>query len=223
MLTRYTCTACGESIHPDTAAKTQCLCMPCKGGYRARIERGRHLRERERLHEQSPGRQYWRSLLRRIRTTPQGFDGLRPEEKTYYAVRSFIEEVHLGGFVHYFAYSATGLYAHTVDGLLELDAVQSLGLLVQARELLFGEQAFPVQQAVRRRQLHELETRGPPLAAVRARLDALEAMLAADAEQLDARCADYARSHGLYGPPPSAPAASSPASGPPPSLPDPQT
>lgn len=99
-MSRVPCKSCGESIHPDTAAKNEGLCMPCKGGYRDKIEAGKRRREEEKKYEQSAERQYWLALSSRVHASPNGFSMLAPVEQTYFALGCLILLCHkrLGAF-----------------------------------------------------------------------------------------------------------------------------
>ncbi|MCY4745673.1 DUF4375 domain-containing protein [Pelomonas sp. UHG3] len=199
MIQRLPCSACGELIHPDTASKNAGLCMPCNGGYRERIEEGKRQRVREREIEKSPGRIYWRGLVGRVHGEPNGFSRLRPEEKTYYAIRCLIGEVYNGGFYQYFANSSGNMYAHAIDGLLELEATQTLQLLTRAKELLLGEQPVPLDQTERDRMLPDIELFGSSFRGLAEELRLVEQRFWSDPESLDDRCTGFAQSHNLYG------------------------
>lgn len=169
--------------------------MPCKGGYRERIEEGKQQRERARVYEQSAERMYWLDLVHRIHKTPQGFGGLTQPEKTYYAVSCLIGEVYNGGFDQFFSNSSGELYGLALDGLFELEAEASAALLVQAKEVLFGDRLVPLDRAKR---LELMPTMANDAATEWKQLGALDKAFWTDPEQLAERCKTYALSHHLY-------------------------
>ena len=121
---RVPCKSCGESIHPDTAAKNGGLCMPCKGGYRERIEAGKSRREEEKKYEQSAERQYWLGLSSRVHGSPSGFNELPQPEQTYFSLGCLIGEVYNGGLHQFFFNSSGAMYGVALDGLFELTTVR---------------------------------------------------------------------------------------------------
>ncbi len=197
MTNRVPCSACGELIHTDTAAKNSGLCMPCKGGYRDRIEAGKRQREDERKYDKSPARLFWLDLVRRVHSQTGGVSILSPSERTYYAVRCLLGEVFNGGFYQFFANHSGELYGLALDGLLELEASRTYALVLEAKELLFGDHPVPVNFEARNTLLPEIEAldikdkRGLAL-------DALEKEFWSNSESLDSRCTQFAVSRGLY-------------------------
>lgn len=169
--------------------------MPCKGGYRERIEEGKRQRDQERAYEQSAERKYWLSLVNRVYETPEGFDGLAAQEKLYYAVSCLIGEVYNGGFDQFFSNSSGALYAQALNGLFELEADDSAALLVQAKEALFGQQPVPLDRAHRVQLMPTVDADSPT---VSRRLDELDKAFYADPDRLAERCEAYARKHHLY-------------------------
>jgi hypothetical protein len=195
MSNRLPCNICGESIHPDTAVKNNGLCMPCKGGYRDRIEAGKRQREEDRAYEQSAERKYWRNLVGRVHDTSAGFNGLRSEEKTYFAVSCLIGEVYNGGFDQFFSNSSGEMYGIALAGLWELEANVSAGLLLRAKEVLFGGRLVPVNQGERCKQM---PTVGNDAAPEHKQLDELDKLFYEDPDKLGDRCKLFAISNGLY-------------------------
>lgn len=191
-MTRVPCLKCGESIHPDTALKNDGLCMPCKGGYRDRIEDGKARREAEKAYEQSAERRYWSSLVKRVHPPGAGFATLSPKEKTYYAVGCLIGEVYNGGFEQFFFNHAGSMYGAALSGLMELEAHASASLLQRAKELLFDEEAVQVDTGERRAFLRERDSSPPEL-------ELLDKEFWKDTERLSERCEKYAQAHRLYG------------------------
>ena len=195
MSTRVPCTKCGESIHPDTAAQNAGLCMPCKGGYRDRIEAGKIRRNAERIYEQSAERKYWLKLVDRVHRTTEGFDGLPSAEKTYFAVSCLIGEVYNGGFDQFFSNSSGEMYGAALDGLWEFEAIASAGLLIQAKEVLFGSKPVPVDRRQRLRLMPTIENDAAP---EHQQLEELDKAFWEDPEKLGERCKVFANKHGLY-------------------------
>lgn len=198
MIQRLPCNSCGDLIHPDTAAKNDGLCMPCKGGYREQIEEGKRQRARERELEKNPARVYWRGLVDRVYASESGYEHLQPEERTYFAVRCLIGEVFNGGFHLLFANSTGAMYAEMINGLMELEADQTLAMLTRAKELLFGPGQLPIDQEQRNILLPDIEVFERVMVERAAELNAIEKSFWSDPEQLDERCSQYAVAHGLY-------------------------
>lgn len=192
---RVPCSQCGAQILPDTAAKNGGLCAPCKGGYRKRIEEGKKQRVRDREYEQSAERKYWLALVDRVFKTPQGMAGLSQPEKTYYAVSCLIGEVYNGGFDQFFSNSSGELYGLALDGLLEFGADKSAGLLIQAKEVLFGEGPVPLDRTKR---LKLMPTMGNESHPAWGKLDSLDKEFYEDPDRLAEKCKAYAISHHLY-------------------------
>ncbi len=191
-MSRLPCQKCGDSIHPDTAAKNDGLCMPCKGGYRERIEAGKLRREEEKRYEQSAERKFWLNLSERVHVSAHGFSSLAPAEKTYYAIGCLMGEVYNGGFHQYFFNHSGALYGATLSGLFELEAVNMAGLLQRAKDLLFDDQPVPTEVSERRRLLR-LRDISPP------GLEALDKAFWKNEEKLHERCTKYAAEHQLHG------------------------
>ena len=170
--------------------------MPCKGGFRERIEEGKKRREREREYENSAERKYWVALIDRIYKTPEGITGLSQPEKTYYAVSCLIGEVYNGGFDQYFSNSSGDLYGLALDGLFEFGAEKTACLLVQAKEVLFGVRPVPTDRFKRQKLMPTMGNDGSHPAWER--LDLLDKAFYADPDQLTEKCAAYAANHKLY-------------------------
>ena len=186
---RVPCRTCGESIHPDTAAKNNGLCMPCKGGYRQNLEAGKRRNEEDLRFRQSEEWKHWLTLVTRAEL-PGGIKHLTPEERTYFSVSILVKEVDNGGFEQFFFNSSGSLLAYAMDGLLELGATQSAGALDSARNLLFAGAPVPVETEARR---NFLRARDSP-----AELESLDRLFWKDEDKLHERCGEYARRHGLF-------------------------
>jgi hypothetical protein len=198
MTTRLPCRTCGDLIHPDTAAKNNDLCMPCKGGYRERIEEGKRQRERERAYEKSPERQHWLSLVERVHKSSAGFHGLSPDEQTYFALRCLIGEVFNGGFHQFFANHSGEYYGFAVNGLLDLEAMVSHQLLTKAKEVLFGDQAVPTDFSERNQSLRFIEENDFRHSRVIQQLEVLDKQFWPEPDSISDRCSRFAIARGLY-------------------------
>jgi hypothetical protein len=198
MITRLPCRRCGDLIHPDTAAKNNELCMPCKGGYRERIEEGKRQRELERAYEKSAEGRHWLTLVERVHQANEGFQALSPDEQTYFALGCLVGEVFNGGFHQFFSSHSGEYYGVAVNGLIELEAMRSHQLLTQAKEVLFGNQAVPVDFAERNHLLRAIEDNDVAYSRIGKQLDDLDKQFWAEPDQLSNRCSRFAVARGLY-------------------------
>ena len=192
MIQKVPCKNCGDVIHPDTAAKNDGLCMPCKGGYKQEIEDGKKRREQERQSLPSAERLHWLALVNRVHHG-LGFDALSAAEKTYFAVSCLVGEVHNGGFSQFFSNSSGALYGHALDGLMAMEAFRSAQLTLRAKALLFGSQAVPVDSKARNDLLPDFED-----LELEAELDSIDRLFWEDPDNLSERGEQFARQHGLF-------------------------
>jgi hypothetical protein len=169
--------------------------MPCKGGYRDRIEEGKRQRERDREYAKSAESLYWQDLVRRVHKTPEGFGGLRTEEQTYYAVSCLIGEVYNGGFDQFFSNSSGGHYLLVLDGLRTLGADATAALLLEVKQVLFADRAVPIDREDR---IELMPTVKSESAAEWGKLEALDKAFWADPDKLGERCQAYAHANRLY-------------------------
>ena len=150
---RHLCVRCGDSIHPDTAARNAGLCLPCVRGNQLSIEerRAQHQKQKdaERARISSPEYRYWRELMNRVYKTEGGYESLPHGDRLYYLVNVLSGEVYNGGFDQFFSNSSGNRYAQTVAALIEVGADESLGLLQQAKQVLFGPSDVPVDEVKR--------------------------------------------------------------------------
>lgn len=135
-------------ILPATVGRTGGLCMPCKQGIRGNIEASKRRYEEQKKYD--PYRELWSSLVQRVHKTDEGFEGLSPEERLYFAVGILDGEVHNGGFHQFFWNSSGGYYRYAASGLDELGAGQALELLQRAKEIAFGDKPPPLDWKERR-------------------------------------------------------------------------
>ena len=182
----------------DTAARNGGLCMPCKRGTRKSIEAGKRYRDERRIYEQSAERKYWLALVGRVHDTPDGFEHLRPEEKTYFAVSCLIGEVHNGGFEQFFYNSSGSLFGHAMDGLIELDAAKSVALLVKARDAVFADSVVPRDRQDRFSRMLTNSEDDDASSKASSLLNALDKEFCMDEDGLTELSAQYAVSHGFY-------------------------
>lgn len=169
--------------------------MPCKCGYRARIEEDKRQRERDREYRISAEFLYWQDLVRRVFRTTEGFNGLRTEEQTYYAVGCLIGDVYNGGFDQFFSNSSGDHYQVVLDGLRALGALESEALLLKAKEVLFADRVVPVDRDER---VKLMPTGMDDSAAEWAQLEVLDKAFWADPDKLGERCQAYAHANGFY-------------------------
>lgn len=196
MSEKLPCRSCGNLIAMSTAEKNDGMCMPCKGGYRERIEQSKRRAEEHKKYIASPQALYWEALVDRVYHTPEGFSGLALAEQHYYAVSVLVGEVYNGGFDQYFGNSSGDHYAEACAGLLQLEATQTLALLEKAKRLLFGIQPVPTNQGLR--QLSMPTYADQPDLDCEAALDTLDQQFYLDCEQLDERLLRYAGEHRLF-------------------------
>jgi len=149
MTVRVPCTSCGAEILVDTAERTGGLCMPCKGGYRKNIEASKQYYEREKIERESPARKHWVWLVDKVYKSNTGFDDLSPQNQLYFAACLLEGDVYNGGFDQYFRNSSADYYSYAIQGLTDMGAVESCRLLVQAKELYFGQDSVPPTQGER--------------------------------------------------------------------------
>lgn len=169
--------------------------MPCKGGYRDRIEAAKARSQMDRLERQGAAHRYWLDLVERAHASPGGHVALPPHELTYFALGCLMGEVCNGGFHQFFFNHAGAMYGAALAGLLELEAEHAASLLMRAKDVLFGQAHVPTDTAVRRGMLC-LEGVSLELTS---QLDGLDQAFYANMDDLAARCTSYAVQHGLFG------------------------
>lgn len=202
---RLLCTRCGDSIHPDTAARNNGLCMPCVNGnqltIQERTERHRQQREAERAFRESPAHKYWVALVDRVYNTPAGFEGLPHGDRLYYLLSVLTGEVHNGGFDQFFSNSSGKHYAETVSALTEASDVVSLQLLQAAKDVLFGQQEVPIDRRARFEAMATSSEDLPGYDAAYQALDTLDRRFWENAENIDTTLTKIASIYRLYGEP----------------------
>ncbi|MBP6529385.1 MAG: DUF4375 domain-containing protein [Burkholderiales bacterium] len=186
MMDKLPCRVCGKPILPSTSEKTGGMCMPCKGGYRKRMEESARWNEEEKQRRASPQWKHWLSLVDRVHKTSDGFSGLSSQEQKFFASRVLVQEIYNGGFDQYFFNSSGDYYAITVAVLAEIGATESLRTLLQAKTAIFGEMAVPASQDGRLPILQSLSRE------IDSRLDLLDKEFCDDADGIDDRIERYA-------------------------------
>jgi hypothetical protein len=193
---RVACSACGAQILATTAAKTGGFCMPCQGNYRQNIEASRKRIQDDKAYRASPEWKYWEALARRVYQDDEGgFFRLSLEEQKYFAARVLVGEVYNGGFHQYFWNSSADYYARAMELLVELGARESLRLLRDAKDVVFGAQPVPKTKAQRSAVLSRLTTERSPDRT--AKLDHLDKEFWADPDKLSDRIERYAEANAL--------------------------
>lgn len=167
--------------------------MPCRGGYRERIEEGKQQREKDREYAKSPEARYWRDLVSRALPDTSVLVG---PERTYFAVSCLIGEVYNGGFDQFFSNSAGELYEDALEGLERMQATESASLLQRAKAVLFGDAVVPTNREAR---TALMPTFGADESAPEwSQLEVLDKAFWKDPDKLADRCAAYAKDHRLY-------------------------
>lgn len=171
--------------------------MPCKGGYRERLEAEKKLREEERERERTdPDRKLWLSIVEEVYYSPLGFDGLSHPKKLYFALGCLEGELYNGGFHQYFSNSSGSHYSYAEEGLIAIGALQTLELLQQAKVELFSSGSVPVDTAERRVSLSRYRE-SHPVGADSQELDRLDNRYWLDVEQIGVRMKAFARDNKL--------------------------
>ncbi len=199
---RLLCNRCGDSIHPDPAARNAGLCIPCTRGNQLsieqRMERRKQEREAERAWRESPEWKYWTSLVDRVYKKVGGFEALSRGDQLYFLVNVLNGEVHNGGFSQFFSNTSGNRYRETISALAELDASSVAALLQEAKRVLFGIAEVPLGQVERYHLMVTSSEDHPEYAAANALLDELDKQFYAMSDDVAALLSQVAKSHGLY-------------------------
>lgn len=199
---RLLCVRCGDSIHPETAARNAGLCMPCVHGNQLSIEarRAQHDRQREaeRARLVSPEYRYWLGLIDRVYKTEAGFDSLSHGDRLYYLVNVLSGEVHNGGFDQFFSNSSGDRCAETIAALSEVGAHASLKLLQQAKHALFADEDVPVDRMIRYKLMRTSSEAHPDFKRASSTLDELDSEFYKDPDSLGDILEQIAAKHKLY-------------------------
>ncbi|MBV8408626.1 MAG: DUF4375 domain-containing protein [Alphaproteobacteria bacterium] len=180
-------------ILPSTAAANGGMCVPCKRGFRKDIEEGK-LRYEERKRAQAnpdPATKHWRWLVGQVYRSPGGFAGLSEENRTYFAVCLLEGEIYNGGFHQYFLNSSGDHYAVALHGLEEVGAAACRRLLLDAKQVVFGQHEVPGTKAAR---FDYLDLKP----AQERKLSGLDRSFGNEAAKLRELLAQYAQRHCLF-------------------------
>lgn len=176
------------------------MCMACKQGLRESMDTSRAYYQR--LKEYDSFRALWVSLVKRS-SDNMALDGWSNEEKTYFCVSLLEGEVYNGGFDQYFHNSSGDYYFLALDGLVEIEAMQSAHILREAASVLFGSGGPPDNQA-ERWQINNSTTRRLADLVARhhrsAKLEILDKRFCDNPDQIVDRLAAYAEEKGLVSP-----------------------
>jgi len=167
--------------------------MPCKNGTRESMEAAKlYYRTERELDKTCSFRKLWRELVHAVQNTDLGYAGLSDAEKKYFAVRLLVGEVYNGGFDQYFHNSSSDYYFNAEIGLEEMGAVQSLSLLSQAKQIVFGVASVPESTQQRREILLQRD-----YDSYADQLSALDDLFYEDPDGLNERMEAFARKHAL--------------------------
>jgi len=194
MTEKVACVTCGTMILATTAEANGGECMPCKRGFRKKLEEGK-VRAAERKAARAnpePATLHWRWLVNEVYRTPSGIGGLSPANQNFFAAFQVEGEVYNGGFEQYFGNSSANFYAYAVRGLDDIGAVECRDILIAAKAVLFGAGEVPATQAAR---FPEIEKLGPARTEA---LNALDRRFGAAAARMRELGRDYAAKHGLW-------------------------
>lgn len=190
---KVSCVKCGAEILETTFQDAGGLCMPCKLETRESFEASKKRAQEQSEWERSdPYRLLWLRLVDHVFKTPSGFERLSEFEKMYFAVVVLEGEVYNGGFDQYFFNNSGSYYRYAELGLSEMGAMQSLALLKEAKQILFGNREIPEETQARRRLLH-----GQSPTKQSSQLDKLDKEFWKDADNLLELSQTFARTHGF--------------------------
>lgn len=199
---RLLCLRCGDSIHPDTAARNEGLCMPCVRGnllsIEQRNEQRRIVREAERARLESPEYKYWHALIDRVYKQPGGIEALTHGDQLYYLINVLSGEVHNGGFDQFFSNSSGNRYSETVAALSEVEAPATLALLLKAKSVLFSDVDVPIDRTARYGLMRTSSKENPDYEAVNVALNKLDESFYQDLDNLPEILDRIAATYSLY-------------------------
>lgn len=139
----------------------------------------------------NPSQLLWLDLVHRIET-PEGFEGLSEPEKRYFAVCLLEGEVYNGGLHQYFFNSSGNYYKYALLGLQEINALQSLKLLQDAKHAIFGDRPIPQITGKRRESIRQSDSNERFKL-----LNELDEQFGKDPDNLDFKITSYAKLNGL--------------------------
>jgi len=170
--------------------------MPCNGGYRNDIQASKVRAAAEKAYLQTPEHKHWMWLVHQVHDTADGFASLSHPNKLFFATNLVSREVYNGGFDQYFVNSSADYFNFAVEGLTSMGAVESLKLLLTAKQLFYGHTDVPTTQTSRWDFSNALDT------ATKANRDAASDLLDksfwTDPDKLDERMLQFAQRYDLY-------------------------
>ncbi len=200
MSEKVDCIICGAKILSTTAEKNSGLCMPCKGGYRNKIDEAKLYTEKLKQARISPERKHWEWLVNQVSNNENGFNELTKENQLYFSVSLLEGEVYNGGFDQYFYNSSADYYYFALEGLKKIQAVHSYNLLLQAKETIFGNINVPSTQLLR---FEFLRTKGKIEGnedILSKKLDEIDSLFYKDLDNLNDKLINFANNYALYKP-----------------------
>lgn len=202
MVERVACTECGALILPTTAADTGGRCMPCVKGTRAGMDALKAYRQQEKQRENDGFHGLWESLVHRAHHTDAGFEGLAPDEQTYYALWNLVAGGFRGGLYSFFEECTGDRYLLVRTRLEELGKTYTGEILDQAEAVLFGNVGAiqPGNELLGPPFEYDDEHPDAPLPAWSEKLAALDQKFYEDRDQLWDFLEDFAREKGLLAP-----------------------
>jgi hypothetical protein len=172
--------------------------MACKQGIRQSIEDSKEFYRKQK--EYDPFGELWTHLVKKAHAKENGFESLTKEEKLYFSVCIFDGEVYNGGMEQFFSNSSGELYAEVVEGLTKLKATNSLSLLRQAADILFGEVEPPKDRLERWNAMKQYPEDDEPKPEWAVELDKLAKQYNEDPDNLSDLLTNYAEIRGLVQP-----------------------
>ena len=183
MSAQVACVKCGKPVSARIARRMEGLCLSCLG-------------RTTNTTRENPFYLFYNSLIDRVHNSADGFNGLSDDEKLYWAVALFRNEVNNGGFHQYFFNSSGSYYEYAEKGLVAVGALHTLDLLRQAKEVVFPGVPVPVDTEVRRNLLPVFEPDSPNPEWSRV-LNGLDQRFYANTDNLTPRLEAFARQQGL--------------------------
>lgn len=178
---KVACVECGTPISRDAAPRRKGLCVLCKAKHRTT----------------NPFSLLYISLMHRVHDSDEGFAGLSEEERLFYSVSLFRNEINNGGFDQFFANSSGSYYEEIEKGLILLNEQQNLNLLRQAKEIAFPHTSVPRNPEIRRSLLPErVHASGEPCEWLK-KLNELDRHFYQNADTLTPKLKAFARERGL--------------------------
>jgi hypothetical protein len=146
---------CDAMILPDTAERTNGVCMPCKQGNRENIEASKEYYKKQK--EYCPYRALWGDLVDKAYSSTPSYANLSDSELIYFSVEILYGEILNGGFNQYFCNSSGELYEKSVEGLEIIGDDRTLKILSTIKHEVFGGDNIPAQQSSRTKTVIEYE------------------------------------------------------------------